>query len=657
MKLRFGLSVTIAVLGLVVGSHAQSEEAGEGIYELGEVVVSEPGNEAEAVGTVLTLSSREIQNSGARTLDEAIALIPGLYVRTGGEGTPRVDIRGFRTRHVQLLLDGIPVNDTYDGQFDPTTIPVAYIAKIKLTTGGGSVLYGPGGNGGVVNIITKKGQEKVRGSINGEARQGDTYLGRVTFSYAGEKGDVFVSGSPYQRDGYRLADGFAATKDEDGGMRDNSDRKRNNVFANFGYAPSEKALFGLTFHYVQGENGAPSVTNYDKNDAFTKKPKYDRLSDLKGYAAQMAGRYDFSQPLSLKCWAYLNRLELEENRYDDATYATQDKNGASRTESATQVAGANAQLRYSFAGRGTATLGLGLAHDTWDATGFSVGKKDNKVNLDEARDLQIYNTALQYSVSSKEGPGLVLGYGFHFQNREGEGEGDFSYLVGARYHREKTRLRASHARKVRFPSIRQLYDASAGNTDLNAERSLHYEVGVTQEFAGGMSASATGFVIDSDGFIEKEGDDIYRNYEAYRLQGVELAVAGKPVEGLRLRASYSYLNTKDKSPGSEKQELQHRPGDKVALSGTYRLSFGLTAHASLLHIADLYFYDSDGDPPLEKKALNDYTVVDVRLGQDLLKRRLEAYVGADNLFDENYEQSYGLPQSGRMVYGGLSLRF
>ncbi len=100
---------------------------------------------------------REIQERGARTLDEALTLVPGLFVRTGGEGSPRIDIRGFRTRHVQLLLDGIPINSTFDGQFDPSTIGVENIAAIKVTTGGGSVLYGEGGNGGVINIITKKG--------------------------------------------------------------------------------------------------------------------------------------------------------------------------------------------------------------------------------------------------------------------------------------------------------------------------------------------------------------------------------------------------------------------------------------------------------------------------------------------------------------------
>jgi len=53
--------------------------------------------------------------------------------------------------------------------------------------------------------------------------------------------------------------------------------------------------------------------------------------------------------------------------------------------------------------------------------------------------------------------------------------------------------------------------------------------------------------------------------------------------------------------------------------------------------------------------LNDYTVVNLKLDQELLKGRLRLYLGADNLFDEDYEQSYGFPQAGRFIYGGIQV--
>ena len=81
--------------------------------------VTEPFELVEAVATTRRIGRAEIEARNARTLDEALRLIPGIYVRTGGDGTPRVDVRGFRSRHVLLLINGVQVNSTADGQFDP----------------------------------------------------------------------------------------------------------------------------------------------------------------------------------------------------------------------------------------------------------------------------------------------------------------------------------------------------------------------------------------------------------------------------------------------------------------------------------------------------------------------------------------------------------
>ena len=47
----------------------------------------------------------------------------------------------------------------------------------------------------------------------------------------------------------------------------------------------------------------------------------------------------------------------------------------------------------------------------------------------------------------------------------------------------------------------------------------------------------------------------------------------------------------------------------------------------------------------------------MKVSQKVLKDKVTLYCGVDNLLDENYEQSYGLPQAGRYIYGGIELRF
>ena len=195
-------------------------------YSLGEIVVSANKNPVESNGTLYRITAEDIEKSGAKTLDEAIKKIPGLYVRYGAAGTPRIDIRGLKTRHVRLLLNGIPVKDTYDGQFDPPTIPVGHIAEIKVSIGTSSLLYGPGGSAGVINIITKKGQEGVQGSLSSEFSSNDYYSGNATISGAGKTVDGILSATMTQKDAFELSSDFDPTSEEDGDERENSDFER-----------------------------------------------------------------------------------------------------------------------------------------------------------------------------------------------------------------------------------------------------------------------------------------------------------------------------------------------------------------------------------------------------------------------------------------------
>ena len=658
MKKYYKLHIFLVVIGIImmIPWPAASAEEADQAYELGEIVVSAPGSGVESVANVTRITAKELKNMGARTLDEGLRFVPGLNVRIGGAGTPRIDIRGFKTRHVLLLLNGVPIKNTYDDQFDPTTIPIDYIQEIKVSTGGTSELYGPGGNGGVINIITKKGAPGIHGSLTAEAAEEDAYLGRATVSAADDKYNAFVSGSILDRRAFPLSEDFRKTDEENGDLRENSDLKRGNLFAGFEYTPNAKTALGLTFNYLNGENGVPAVTNYDKKDTFTKKPKYDRVDDMEGYGTQFSFDRKISNCLGLRGWAYFNQMDTEDNRYDDNTYTTQEKNGAYRQDATTDVAGANIQISCNVAENQKTTLGLIMEKDGWDADGFEINKKNERELFETDSDVGYYSGVLEYEGQMTDQLGMIAGAGFHTMDKDGgDDSDDYSYVVGAWYDLlAGTRLTASHERKIRFPSIKQLYDADNGNPDLDAETTINYEVGIEQALPFHTGFSVTAYRIDAKDFIEKIGDDIYRNYEKYRFQGFEIGLENRAVENLRIRLTYSFLDSEDRSPDTGRDELQYRPEDKFTAETTYVFPFGLTARASLMVIADQVFYN-DGTP-MEKKKLNNYKVVDVRLSQKIIDG-ISVYAGADNLLDENYEQSYGLPQPGRSAYAGLSYTF
>ena len=654
VRISLGLAIVIGGQSAVLADEAAPTD---GAYRLGEIVVSaKPESVVENVGTVYRVTASEIKDQGARTLNEALQLVPGIIIREGAEGTPRIDIRGFRTRHVQLFLNGIPVRDTYDGQFDPTRIPADIISEIKITSGGGSVLYGPGGNGGAIDIITKSGKEGVHGSLGTQIDEGGGYDSSASVYGAGEKVDFYANFNVQKRDSFSLSDDFEPVNIayEDGGSRENSDWKRVNLFGNLSYKLTDYTTLGFTLSHMDGENGKPPVTNYDDEDIFSKSIKYERVDDIQSSLLQLAFSHKTSGPLDIRGWVYYSQTDLEENGYDDDTYSSQKGQGSLHQETDTEIVGVNTQFLYHVDDAATATLALGAENESWESEGFE-NKKKGFNDLTDDRDLQTYSAALEYERELWSDIGLVVGYGHHFYNRDDRDDNDFSYLIGATYDlSDATRFRLNHSRKIRFPSLKQLY-GSGGNPDLNTEITYHYEAGIRQQLPLSGELNVTGFYIDAKDFIEKDESDVNRNFQNLNFVGIETDLKIYPLDELMLRLAVTWLKTEDESADSSRDDLQYRPQWNVTTEAKYQFSFGLTAYGSIQYIGDQYFY-SEVDTT-QKKKLNDITVVNFKFNQPVLKTGLEIYAGIDNLLDKDYEESYGLPQPGRTIYGGIEYHF
>ena len=658
---------------LLCALHARAQEAcatqdgnGPGMYSLGEVVVSGTGAEGssvvEASQTVYTVSAKEIESRGARTLDQAIALLPGVNLRTGAEGVPRIDIRGFRTRHVLLLLNGVPMNSAFDMQFDPTSIPTENIAQIKLTSGASSVLYGQGGLGGVINIITRKGSPGLKGSVAAEAGDREPYLAKGTLSAATDRFDCFLSGSALRVDGFPLSGDFTPTRDQGGGYRSNSDRERKNLLGTVGFTPTMDLALGVTVSYSQGSYGKPAGTINNPVDPFASPPKFARMEDYSGLYLQLAAEYAAARNLNVRGWSYLGRSEEELNQYDDAGLDSFQADGSFRQRLRTSVAGVALQPNYDMGETGSVTFSLSADASTWDNGGELTvnpvpGAPASFSDISADRSLGLYSASLEYEAAPFTGLGVVAGYGHYWQQRSGEDREDFSLLAGASYDiLQQTRLKASFKRNVRFPSLEDLYDLSKGNPQLASEISRSFEAGVERRLPLESRVALTGFYTRAENLIQNDqaaGRNL--NVSQVRFAGVEVTAETRPVRRLFLRAGYAYLHSRDKSrPGRD--QVQYNPQDKVTLEAQYEAPGGFSGNISLLCVANQYLYTKDSVTVVQKAKLADYAVVNVRVGRRVLKERVTLYVGANNLFDENYETSYGFPQPGRFVYGGFELR-
>ncbi|HKK99625.1 MAG TPA: TonB-dependent receptor [Desulfotignum sp.] len=647
-----GLALATATTGAAEETTSRTTTA----YSLGEVVVSADRTGNGPVKTV-GITAEDIEKRHALTLAKALELLPGVDIRRGGQGIPRVNIRGFRSRHTILLLNGIPINSTYDSQFDPNMISTENIAKIKVSYGGHSVLYGQGGLAGVINIITKQGTQGLGGDISGEMDEHGNHYTKFNMAGGKERVSFFAGINNYDSDGFHLSDDFDPTAMEDGNTRENSDNQRLSMFGNLVYQINDDLELGVTVEKTTGEYGNPPTTLDDKTDPFYKKAKYDRTEDFDTLSGQVSMGYDPGGRVDFRGWVFANTSEMENARYDDDTYSTMTKKNTYTSDDETQIKGATFQTGVDFDTWGRAVVSLSTEASDYTSDLLNVDK-DNQSPTYYRFDhgLDMYSAALEYNVQLFSRLEILAGYSHHWQTKDaGSDVDDGSYMAGVSFDlTDTTTVRASYAGKVRFPDIKQLYDGKSGNADLVTEESKNYEAGITQRLFEDMTLDLAVFKNDVEDYIEKnDSTDQYKNWETYVFKGVEIYLVKPFLATGTIGLGYSLLDTKDDSPGAQRDELQYRPEHKYTLDVGYTWDFGLTAHADILHTADQYYYSDT----FEKGKLKDYTLVNIKLEQKVYKDTVYVYLGVDNLTDENYAESYGLPQAGRTGYAGLRMTF
>jgi outer membrane receptor protein involved in Fe transport len=252
--------------------------------------------------------------------------------------------------------------------------------------------------------------------------------------------------------------------------------------------------------------------------------------------------------------------------------------------------------------------------------------------------------------------GLVAGVGYSRQSRDAAGSDDgVSYLLGADYRfGAATTLRGSAARKLRYPTLRDLYAVDRGNPDLSAETTQTYDLALEHRFgAAGLTVEGVLFRIDADDFIERIPGGITQNFEEYRFTGVELSASYRGLERLALAASYTYMDSENRSSGAGTTTLQNRPEHKFAVRVDYDPTPTIRLGGNYLYAADSYTLSRT--TPTTTQEVGDYGVLDLDASIELMQGRLRGYARIRNALDEDYAESFGFPQPGRTYLLGAEL--
>ncbi|WP_293726916.1 TonB-dependent receptor [uncultured Phascolarctobacterium sp.] len=118
----------------------------------------------EVPSSVSVVTAQDIEERSINSVPEALQTLPGVYMNQAAQGG--IQIRGFSSSDILVLLDGLPMNTTYNNGMEWEMVPVENIARIEVVRGAGSSLYGGRAVGAVVNIITKDNPEKKGANVN-----------------------------------------------------------------------------------------------------------------------------------------------------------------------------------------------------------------------------------------------------------------------------------------------------------------------------------------------------------------------------------------------------------------------------------------------------------------------------------------------------------
>lgn len=118
---------------------------------------------APIAATVIT--AEDIKAMGATTLEEVLETVPGMHVsRTFNFHVPIYVVRGMYTQQnpqVLMLINGISIATVVLGNHGHGwhSMPLAMVARIEVIRGPGLALQGADAFAGVINIITKNGED------------------------------------------------------------------------------------------------------------------------------------------------------------------------------------------------------------------------------------------------------------------------------------------------------------------------------------------------------------------------------------------------------------------------------------------------------------------------------------------------------------------
>ena len=605
--------------------------------EEGEVVVSATKIETpiDQLGSSVTvINDEEIARNQWRSLPDALQTVPGLnIVQTGGPGgKTSVFMRGSNSNHTKVLIDGVDANDpSQDGVFDFGQVLTWDVARVEVLRGPQSSLYGSDALGGVINIVTKKGEGPPRFSGLLEGGSFDTF--NQSAGASGSIGHVNYSFNV----AHLLVDDTPVTPLDllpPGRKRINDSYENTTLSTKLGADLTDAFGFDVVARYTDS-------TLFFTGDDFSVFPSVPAAKQSEQHAQQLFTRGQAH--LALFDGAFGNTVGIAYTLYRTEIQAPDTGFGLPPPN-------LNHGDRIKFDWQGKITLaedhalllGVEDAQDRLLESPISA-ENDNIAGFAELQSEIVHDFFAAGSVRYDE-------------NERFGGKATWriapSYLVP----KLGTKLKASYGTGFKAPSLTQLFVNFPAfnffaNPNLKPEESEGYDIGFEQPLADDqVRFGATYFHNEIKNLINPNATfTSLENVGRATTDGAEVFASLSLTDRFKFRADYTYTDATD---DTTRLELLRRPKHRASFKVGWRPIDRLALSATLLYVGS----QVDGNRSFSIPRLNTdpYFVVNVAAEYDVGKG-ITVFARADNLFDRRYQDPTGFQRPGFGFFTGARI--
>jgi vitamin B12 transporter len=586
----------------------------------------------QVASSVTVITAQDIATQQYRTMPDALNTVPGLnVVQSGGPGAQTsVFIRGTNSNHTKVLIDGIDVSDASTGTFDFAHLLTADMAQIEVLRGPQSGLYGSDAIGGVISIVTQKGEGPARWTAMNEAGSFGTFNQSVgvsgsqdNYNYAASVSHVHASDVPVtplqllppgqQANGNNYDNMTYSTKT---GVNLSDSLTWNSVLR---YSESTLLFTGNNTPNLDFSVFFPDAKQSQQtiHEFFGREEAVWSLLDgrIKNYFGVNYTNYwhaDITEGFDPTAITTGNRLKYDWHSVTEVATGQNLIVGAERENSNLNTLDLSAKT------------GNSAAFVEWQS---NIAKRFFLTANIREDDNDNFGQHMTYRIA----PSVILPV-------------------------TETTIKASYGTGFKAPTLSELFEFFPGfsipNPNLKPEQSRGADIGFEQPlFNERIRFGSTYFKNDITDLIFFEpipGSFLGQNINIGHAitEGTENFVTFNVIDRVKVRSDYTFTRTVDTDTGLQ---LLRRPKEKFSVTALWNPIDPLTLSATVLHVSDWSDVDRNTGVPVTAPG---YTIVNLRADY-ALNDQLKVFGRIDNVANVHYQNPTGFLAPGLGVFAGI----